>query len=113
MSKKPLFISPLNSQHVKGSQTLLKSAPQQFYNILSSLSAQLIWKTSLLVISQILGLFVNTLTPNEEYFLNNRENLPVPIQLQTSKKQKKFLQFFPVQLFKKQKNLPENLAVIL
>ena len=33
MSKKPRFGTPLDSQHVKGSQTLAKSAATHFYHI--------------------------------------------------------------------------------
>ena len=50
-------------------------------------------KISLLVICEIVGLFVNTLTANDKYSLHNRKNLPQPIQMQLSKKQKKFSQF--------------------
>ena len=45
-------------------------------------------KKSFLVRSQILGLLVNTLTANYEYSRSNRENLPLPIQIQLSKKPK-------------------------
>ena len=38
----------------------------------------------------ILGLFVNTLTVDDEYFLCNSENLKHPIQMQLSEKQKTF-----------------------
>ena len=37
---------------------------------------------------------VNTLTANYEYSRSNRENLPLPIQMQLSGKPKKFCQFF-------------------
>ena len=36
---------------------------------------------SLLVISGILGLFVNTFTANDKYSLRNKENLPQTIQI--------------------------------
>ena len=49
---------------------------------------------SLLVIPEILGLLVNTLTPDGKNFLLNIESLPQPIQLQLSMKQKPFSQFF-------------------
>ena len=49
---------------------------------------------SLLVIGQILGLFVNTLTPDDKYSLRNSEFLLQPIEMQLSKKQKTFSQFF-------------------
>ena len=41
---------------------------------------------SLLVIYEILGLFVNTLTVDENYPLYNTENLPQPNQMQLTKK---------------------------
>ena len=41
---------------------------------------------SLLDISKILGLFVNTLNIDDKYSLRNRENVPQPIQMQLSKK---------------------------
>ena len=49
---------------------------------------------SLLVISNILGHFVNTLTANDKYSLSNNENLPQPSQMQLSKKQIIFAEFF-------------------
>ena len=45
---------------------------------------------SLLVISEILGLFLNTLTTDEKYSLRNSENLSESIKMQLSKKQKTF-----------------------
>ena len=41
---------------------------------------------SLLVIYEILGLFVNTLTVDEKYPLYNTENSPQPNQMQLTKK---------------------------
>ena len=48
---------------------------------------------TLLEICEILGLFVNTLTVDDKYFLSNSENLHQSIQMQLSKK-KTFFQFF-------------------
>ena len=48
---------------------------------------------SLLVISKILGLFVNTLTVDDKYSLRNSENLRQPITMQLFKKQIFFLNF--------------------
>ena len=47
----------------------------------------------LLVISEILGLFVNTLTADDKYSLHNTEALWHPIQMQLPRKQKIFLVF--------------------
>ena len=41
---------------------------------------------SLLVISKILGLFVNALTADDKYSLRNSEDLQQPIQMQLFKK---------------------------
>ena len=43
---------------------------------------------SLLVISEILGIKVNTLIADDKYSLCNSENLMKPIQMQLPKKQK-------------------------
>ena len=42
------------------------------------------------MICKILGLFVNTLTADDEYCLLNRDNLFQHLQMQLSQKQKKF-----------------------
>ena len=46
------------------------------------------WKTSLLVIAEISGLFANTFTVDDKYSLHNRENLPKQNQMQLSQKPK-------------------------
>ena len=48
----------------------------------------------LLLISQILGVLLNTLAADEKRSFQNRENLTIPIQTQLSQKQKTFSQFF-------------------
>ena len=42
----------------------------------------------------MLGLLVNTLAADEMYLVLDRDNLTIPIQMQLSKKEKKFSQFF-------------------
>ena len=49
----------------------------------------------LLVICEILGLFVITLTVDDKYFLCYRESLPQPIQIQASQKGKNFSELVP------------------
>ena len=49
---------------------------------------------SLLLLSEILGLFVNIMTAYDRYSLPNSENLVQPIQMQLSQKQKTFSQSF-------------------
>ena len=94
MSKKPRFRRPLESQHVKVSQTLVKSARHHFNLIFLTLWQIFSWKTSLLMICEILWPFINTVTATDEYFLHNSEDLPQPIQMQISKKQKTFFSSF-------------------
>ena len=48
--KKYRLRNSFESQHIKGSQILVKSASEQFYQIFSSLWETLIWKVSPLVI---------------------------------------------------------------
>ena len=43
MSKKPRFRTPFDSQHIKGSQTLVKSTWQGFYQVFSALSEKFSW----------------------------------------------------------------------
>ena len=42
------------------------------------------------MICQILGVFVNRLNENDKYFVLYQDNLTQPIQIQLSRKQKKF-----------------------
>ena len=59
----------MDSQHVKGFETLLKSPRQYFSHIFCSFRKKIIPKNPFLVVSEILGLFVNILTPDEKYYL--------------------------------------------
>ena len=81
MSRRFCFRTAFSSQHINESQTMLKSARRQFYPIISLFRDKLSWKTSLNVRSDILGLFVNTLTSNDKNSCHNRENFPQPIQI--------------------------------
>ena len=82
VSKKLHFRTPFDSEQAKRSQTLHKFAWPQLYQIFQSLYQKVSWKMSLLVISEILALLVNTLTPDEKYSLRNSENLLQTIQMQ-------------------------------
>ena len=85
MSRKSRFRRPFNKQHGKRSRP---SIGHDFYQIYWSL-----WRQKL---PSILGLFVNTLTADEKYFLVTRENLTQHNQTQLSEKRKLFLNFFSV-----------------
>ena len=54
----------------------------------------LIWKMSPLVLGEILGVFVNTLTDDGVYPVQGFENLQFPIQMQLSEKQETFSELF-------------------
>ena len=86
------FRTPFDSQYVKEPEKVLKSARQKFYLITSLPCKKLSWKMSLLLLSEILGLFVNKLTVDDTHSCYNTENLPLPFQMQLSKKS----YFFPI-----------------
>ena len=56
--------------------------------------SQLSLKKSILLTCKILGLLLNTLVADEKYPVLNRENLTILIQMQLSKEQKTFSEFF-------------------
>ena len=70
MSNKPRFRRLMESQHVEGSEKLLKSAQQNFGLIFCPIWKEISSKNSVLVVSEILRLFVNILTPDDKYSLS-------------------------------------------
>ena len=52
------------------------------------------WRKSVLVIENFLRPLIKTLLPHDKHYLLNRDNLPHPINLQLSQKQKTFPEFF-------------------
>ena len=94
MSKKSSYKGSFAKEHGKRTQALLKFAWQNLYHIYLSLRRQLTCKKSLLVICKISKLFPKTLSADGKYSLLNRDNLTQPIQMQLSRKQKTFSDFF-------------------
>ena len=84
LSKKHFFRTSFHIQHVKGSQTLVKSSWEHVYHNSSLLWAEMIWKNSPLVKYEVLGVFVSTLTADHKYPFWDCENLPFAIQTQLS-----------------------------
>ena len=84
LTKNLCFRTSFDSQHVKWSQTLVKSAWQHSYHIFWSLSGQMIWKTSLALKLEILGAFVNTLAAHEVYPVRDCQNLQFNIEMELS-----------------------------
>ena len=78
----------------KRAKTLFKFEWQNLYHIYWLLWRQLTFKKYLLVIWKISRLFPNTLSADGKYSLLNRDNLTQPIQMQLSRKQKTFSEFF-------------------
>ena len=103
MSKKSHFRGCFDKQYDKRAQTLLKSPSQQLDSIPWSLARKLSLKKSLLLTCHILALVFITLGADEKYPVLNRDNLTIPIQMQLSKKQKTFSEFF-VELSKSKLN---------
>ena len=85
MSKRPSFMQRFRRQHVNGSQTLLRSVWNQFHSNLPLIWERRSTKTLVLVRSEFLGQFVNTL---------NQENLSQQVPMQTSLKVKTSSRFF-------------------
>ena len=89
MSKTLRFRTQCDSQHVKQSKKLHRSISMRIFHHFAKSKLE----NFHLSVSEIVGLFISTLTATDKYCLCNRENLPPPIQLQLSKKQKCFLNF--------------------
>ena len=53
-----------------------------------------IWKLSPLVLGEMLGVFLNTLTADSKYPVQHCENLKLKIQMQLSEKRSTFSEFF-------------------
>ena len=79
--KRPLR-TRFDSQHVKASQILSNSPRERFFHVFSSFSGKLILKISLLALGKMLGVFLNTLTVDGMYPVQDCENLQLQIQMQ-------------------------------
>ena len=82
LSKERRFRRSFNSQHVKGSRTLEKSALEHFYQTFPSLWGEMICKIAPLSKFKIIGVFVNILTADDKYPVPDCENLSFSIQMQ-------------------------------
>ena len=75
LSQEHRFRTGFGSQHVKAFQLLAKSPRERFYHVLLSFSGKLIWNMSPVVLGEISGMFVNTLTDDGMYPVLGYENL--------------------------------------
>ena len=69
----------------------MESAFSCFFIIIREVDLE---NVSPLVLGEISGVFVNTLTSDANYSVQGYENLQLPIQMQLSERQKTFPQFF-------------------
>ena len=83
-----------DSEHDNGSQTLLRSARNNFYTTIPLMSDGTSRNRLVLVRSEVLGQLVNTLTADYKHSAWNRENLPQQVQTQISQERKTFSGFF-------------------
>ena len=94
MSKRPCFMQRFGSQHGNVSQTPPRSARNHFDTTIPLVSSKASRKRLVLVRSEVLGQFVNTMTADYKYFRQNLENLLQQVQTQISLKPKTFSRFF-------------------
>ena len=78
------FRTSFGSLHVKGSQTLVKSAWEPFYHIFWSLWWEMTRKISPFLNFDILAVFVKTKTGDENYPFGDSADLQFPNQRQLS-----------------------------
>ena len=84
MPESSCFRTPFRNQRVNASQTLLKSARQHFYPNFTLISDKLSWKTFILVRSEMLGVFVNTLMTDHMHSRQNGDKFHKQVQTQLS-----------------------------
>ena len=89
-SKRSCFTRPFGNQRVNGFETLLKSERHHYFPLCPRFRDKLSWKKSALVTSEILRLFVNTLTPDDKYSGRNMQIFWQQLQTLLSQKVKSF-----------------------
>ena len=92
--KKHPFGSRFDRQHVKVSHILAKSPWELFHRVFLSFWEKLIWIMSPGLFREILAVFLNTLTADTKYPVEDWEILQFPMQMQLSEKWNTFSQFF-------------------
>ena len=68
MSKRPSSMQRFGSPHVNGSQTLLRSAQNNFHTTIPLILGRTSRKRLVVIRSEVLGQFVNTMTAVYNYF---------------------------------------------
>ena len=75
MNKKPSVRTLMDSQHAKGSETLIKYARQYLFYNFWSLWKKISSKNAFLELYETLRLFDNILTPDDMYSLSIKANV--------------------------------------
>ena len=86
MHNRAFFGKPFGTESVNESKNLLKSAEKYLYPIFSSFWAKLSSKKLFLIRSETIRPLDNTFTASYDYSRSNREHLPLPIEINLSKK---------------------------
>ena len=94
LPKKSRFRTRFESQHVKASQILTKSPWEPFYPVFFIILRAVELENVPLELDEILGVFVNTLSADDKYPVQDCQNLPLPIPMQFSEKRKTFSECF-------------------
>ena len=92
-SKTSCLRTPFANERVNVFQTLLKWARHHYYPLFSSIRGKLSCKKSSLVWCEILRLFVNALTADDNYSGGNMQSVPQQFQTSLSQKKKTFSDF--------------------
>ena len=93
LPKKRCYRTSFDNEHVKASTILAKSPEERFSHVFQSFSGKLIPKMFPLVLGEILGVCVKTLTADGKYFVQDCGNLPLAIQMHYRKNKNFFLYF--------------------
>ena len=93
-SKRYCFSTPFGNQRVNWFETLLTSARQTYFALSPRIRDKLSSKKSALITSEIFRLFVNTVTPDDEYSHRNMQIFWQQLQMPLSQKGKTFCGFF-------------------
>ena len=94
MAESSYFRRPFGSQHVKCSETLLKSEQRQFYANSPLISRKLSCLSCLLVVAEVWGALSNMVRTNDKYSCHNWEKFLQKVQPQLSSKPKIFFASF-------------------
>ena len=81
LSKKRRFTTSFDSQHIKASETLLKSPSENFYHILHLSGVTDLQNISISDIRNLRGV-VTTLTADDKCPVRDYESFPIPIEMQ-------------------------------